>query len=262
MSPAAAGRRFIVECNWKMHKTRAEAAAWVRALKQAGPRLGDSLELVVCVPATLLALVAEEARGAPHLSPGAQNLHWQDAGAFTGEVSAPMLADAGARYCFVGHSERRREFGETDELANLKAKAALRAGIAPILCTGEEQAARRRGLTRNTLERQLTVGLEGFTPEQLAASVLLYEPVWAVGTGENASAEQADEAHHFIRQHLRERFPAEAAAAARIIYGGSVNPQNIDGLLRISDLDGVGIGKACLEVESYLAIAEACRSRL
>ncbi len=262
MTPVAPwDTRFIVECNWKMHLLGGEAAGWVAEVREALPRFRDAVELVICCPFTLIHRVVEEARGSPLIAVGAQDVHWMGRGAYTGEISAPQLADAGVRYCVVGHSERRRDFGETDDMANRKARALLAAGISPILCIGEDRETRRAGRTREHVGLQLARCLDGVTPEELSRTVILYEPVWAVGSGENATAGEAGEAHALIRRLLRERYSREAADAARIIYGGSVTPESAPELLAIPDLDGLGMGKASLEVGRFIRLAELCRDR-
>jgi triosephosphate isomerase len=258
----AMNKKFIVECNWKMYKTHNEAIEYIKALKQAEHTLEhtlqDMVELVVCVPFTVLHAVSQEAAGSAMISPGAQNSHWLNSGAYTGEISPPMIADAGGRYCVVGHSERRRDFGEIDEMVNRKARALLKAGIRPIVCIGEKIEERERGLTLNTLERQLVTCFESFSPQEIENTVVLYEPVWAIGTGERATPRQAGEAQHYIRQWLEQRFSKETAMTTRIIYGGSVNTGNVAAMLAISDLDGVGVGSASLDVHTFLNIAEIC----
>jgi triosephosphate isomerase len=169
-----------------------------------------------------------------------------------------MLADAGARYCVLGHSERRSGFGETDESVNRKVHALLANDVAPIVCIGEDRDDRRRGLTFNRLERQLAVCFEGLSAGDMRRVVVEYEPRWAIGSGENATPAQAAEAHAFIRRDLAERFSPETAAAVRVFYGGSVKPHNAAALLASADIDGVGVGSASLEVENFIAIARAC----
>jgi triosephosphate isomerase len=250
--------KIIVQSNWKMYKTHAEALAWVEALGAAAPAFGGRLELIVSVPCVHLRALSRVAAGFADIASGAQNVHSEDFGAFTGEISAPMLADAGARYCVIGHSERRSYCGETDEAVNRKVRALLRHGIVPIVCIGEDSRDRDRGLTLNRLDRQIRICFEGLSDEDLRRVVVEYEPIWAIGTGRNASPEQAAEAHRFIRANLAERFSPETAAGTRIFYGGSVKPHNAAALLSSPDIDGVGAGSASLEVEGFIAIARAC----
>jgi triosephosphate isomerase len=249
---------LIVQSNWKMHKTHDEALAWIAALGAAAPAFGGRLELIVCAPHVHLRALARAAAPFDAVAVGAQNVHAEERGAFTGEVSAPMLADAGARYCVVGHSERRSYFGETDEAVNRKVQALLRHGVRPIVCIGEDGPDRDRGLTLNRLERQIRICFEGLTASAMRRVVVEYEPIWAIGTGRNATPEQAAEAHGFIRQNLAGRFDPQTAAAVRIFYGGSVKPHNAAALLAAPDIDGVGVGSASLAIDDFLAIARAC----
>ena len=244
-------RKPVIAGNWKMHKTLGEARALAWALRE---KAGDvtSCEIVLAPPFTALATVAEEVHGSA-ITLAAQNVHWEDKGAFTGEISLPMLKDAGCGMVILGHSERRQYFGETDELVNRKALAVLKAGLQPIICIGETLAERESGRHETVVAEQLAGGLAGLTPADLLRIILAYEPVWAIGTGRTASPEIAQEMHAFIRRQLSEKF-GENAGSVRILYGGSVKPDNVDDLMRQPDIDGALVGGACLEAESFLRI--------
>ena len=236
-----------------MHGMLAEAHALVRQL------LGleaESVEVVVCPPFTALASVAQLLKGSS-IGLGAQDLYWEAQGAYTGEVSPAMLADAGCRYVIIGHSERRTSFGETDETVRKKLAAALKQGLTPIACIGETLAEREANRTVDVLTRQLEGGLKGLSEADARRLVIAYEPVWAIGTGRNATPEQAQDAHRFIRQHLAKRFGAATAEALRILYGGSVNAGNAASLLHQADVDGALVGGASLKAESFAAIVKA-----
>jgi triosephosphate isomerase len=238
--------------NWKMHKTLAEAAAFVDALL---PRIAATPhDVVICPPFLALAEVVERSRGSA-VRVAAQNMHEEDSGAFTGEVSAPMLREVGVGAVLLGHSERRKLFGETDEALARKVPAALAAGLEPILCVGESEEAREAGQTEGVLERQLQADLAAVGPTDLAAVVIAYEPIWAIGTGRTATPEQAEEAIAFIRDVERGR--GAAADRARILYGGSVKPANAAELLGRPGIDGALVGGASLDPEEFAAIVEA-----
>ncbi len=248
-------RRPVIAANWKMHKTVGEAVEFVRRL--AADEVGRTqVEVVLCPPFTALSAVAEALRGSA-VSVGAQDLFWEPQGAFTGEVSASMLVDVGCRFVIIGHSERRQHFGETDETVRRKLIAALGHGLTPIACIGETLAEREADRTHGVLARQLEGALQGLTPEQVGGLVFAYEPVWAIGTGRNATPEQAQDAHAFIRRQLARSHGERVADAARIQYGGSVNPANAAGLLQQPDVDGALVGGASLSVESFRAIVNA-----
>ncbi|MBI1814158.1 MAG: triose-phosphate isomerase [Deltaproteobacteria bacterium] len=245
-----ASRRPLIAGNWKMFCTRAEAVALVDGLKAAVKGLTDR-EVLVAPPFTALVPVATAVQGSPILLAG-QNLHWEDTGAFTGEVSGPMLRDAGCTHVIIGHSERRQFFGDTDESVNKKIGAARKHGLTPIVCVGEVLAEREAGQTLAVIERQISGALKGLTADAIGSLVFAYEPVWAIGTGKVATPEQAQEVHAAIRGMLH-RIGA-AAAAARVLYGGSVKPDNVDGLMREPDIDGALVGGASLKVESFARI--------
>lgn len=244
-------RKPVIAGNWKMHKTLGEARELAWALRE---KVGNvqNCEVVIAPPFTVLATVAEEVHDSA-ITLAAQNVHWEDKGAFTGEISLPMLKDAGCSMVILGHSERRQYFGETDELVNRKVLAALKADIQPIVCIGETLAERESGQHEAAVAAQLVGGLVGLTPADLLRIILAYEPVWAIGTGRTASPEIAQEMHAFIRRQLSEKF-GENAGSVRILYGGSVKPDNVDDLMRQPDIDGALVGGACLEAESFLRI--------
>jgi len=245
-------RTPYIAANWKMHKTVAEAAAFVDALL---PRIAATQhDVVVCPPFTALTAVVERRYGTA-VKVAAQNMHEEDSGAFTGEVSASMLVELDVEAVVLGHSERRRHFGETDEALARKLPAALAAGLEPILCVGESEEARDAGQTEGVLERQLQVDLAEVEDDRVAEVVIAYEPIWAIGTGRTATPEQAQEACAFIRDVLRER--GAAADAVRILYGGSVKPANAAELLAQDDIDGALVGGASLDPEDFAAIVEA-----
>ena len=245
-------RTPYVAANWKMHKTIAEAAQFVEALL---PRIADSRsEVVICPSFLALREVVERSRDSA-VRVAAQNMHEAEAGAFTGEVSAAMLLELGVDAVILGHSERRQHFGETDEALARKVPAALAAGLEPILCVGESQEARDAGQTEGVLERQLQADLADVDPDRLAGVVIAYEPIWAIGTGRNATPDQAQEAIAFIRDTLRER--GAAAESVRILYGGSVKPANAGELMTQPDIDGALVGGASLDPVDFAAIVEA-----
>lgn len=246
-------RRPVIAGNWKMYKTLAETRAFFQAFL---PLVAEAkhCDIVVAPPFTALAAAAESARGSG-VAIAAQNLHWAGEGAFTGEISARMLAEAGCRGVIVGHSERRQYFGETDESVLRKAKAALGAGLQPIVCVGETLAEREGNLTRQVLERQFGGGLAALTPAEFSRILLAYEPVWAIGTGRTATPEQAAEAQGHLRAMAAAAFGPEQASRLRILYGGSVKPENIRGLMAQTEIDGALVGGAGLDPKSFAAIA-------
>jgi triosephosphate isomerase (TIM) len=244
--------------NWKMFKTVHEAVFFVKELRPLVKDVAD-VEIVVAPPFTAIHAAAEAARNS-NIGIAAQNLHWEREGAFTGEVSAPMLKEAGAEYVIIGHSERRRYFQETDALVSRKILAALQAELTPIVCVGETLEERERGETLAILDRQVKDGLDQLTGTQVAELVVAYEPVWAIGTGRNATAAQAEEAHAHIRQRLRQWFGGEAADHCHVIYGGSVKRDNIRELIAEPDVDGALVGGASLDVEGFADIVAKSRS--
>jgi triosephosphate isomerase len=247
-------RKKIVAGNWKMNKTAHEAKALVAEIKAA---LGgfDAVECVLCPPFTSLWVVQDGVAGSP-IGVGAQNVHWEKSGAFTGEISADMLKEKGCAYVIIGHSERRQYFGETDETVNKRTRTALAAGLKPIVCVGETLAEREAGTTFSVIERQVRAGLQGLAGADWDKLVLAYEPVWAIGTGKTATSAQAQEVHAFIRTLLRD-LAGGAADGIRIQYGGSMKPDNARELLGQPDIDGGLIGGAALQAASFVAIVKA-----
>lgn len=245
-------RTPLVVGNWKMHGTLGEARTLASAIRD-GLKRPRGVEVVLCPPFTALAAVGEILAGTP-LRLGAQNCHWEAAGAHTGEISPAMLADLSCRYVLVGHSERRREMGETDAQINLKVRASLAHGLTPVLCVGETAEERHQGLTFTTVEGQLRAGLSGMTGDAIARSVLAYEPVWAIGTGQNATPAQAAEVHGYLRGLLSELASKEIAQGIRILYGGSVKAENADSLAVESEIDGALVGGASLNAQGFIAI--------
>jgi triosephosphate isomerase len=244
----------MIAGNWKMNLTLVEAAQLVKALTDGIKGLGG-VEVLVAPPFTTLLSVKKAIGEAPILLSG-QNMHWEAQGAYTGEVSASMLADAGCTHVILGHSERRTLFGETDEVVDRKASAAVKKGLIPIVCIGETLEEREKGLTFQIIERQLNLSLKSFREgKNLPLTTLLaYEPVWAIGTGRTATPEQAQEVHQFIRQWLKAQFGERTAQAIRILYGGSVKPDNVRDLMSKPDIDGALVGGASLKPESFLPI--------
>jgi triosephosphate isomerase len=247
----------FVAANWKMFKTVDETVAFVTALR-AQALHGADVEVVIAPPFTAIRAAADAARGSS-LGIAAQDMYWEREGAFTGEVSAGMIKDAGAGYVIIGHSERRRLFGETDETVNRKLLAALAADLTPIVCIGETLDERDGGRTLEVLDRQIEAGLRSLSEAQVASLVIAYEPVWAIGTGRNATPAQAGEAHAHIRGRLRQWFGAAAADQCHVLYGGSVKPDNIKDLMALPDVDGALVGGASLTVPSFAAIVDGSR---
>lgn len=247
-------RRKFVCGNWKMHRTAAEARTLAREVRAAVGTLTDAVDVAVAPPFTALHAVAAELAGSA-IGLGAQNLHPEPQGAFTGEVSPPMLLEAGCRFVLVGHSERRQLFGETDESVHRKVKAALAAGLHPIVCVGETLPEREGGRTLEVVGRQVRAALAGLSGEQVGALTLAYEPVWAIGTGRTATAAQAQEVHAAVRAILRELAPA-AAESVRIQYGGSVKPENAAELMSQPDVDGALVGGASLKAQDFVGIVK------
>jgi triosephosphate isomerase len=243
--------------NWKMYKTVNEAVVFVKELRIAVKDVGE-VAIVVAPPFTAVHAVAEAARNT-NIGVAAQDVYWEREGAFTGEVAPGMIKEAGAQYAIVGHSERRRLFGETDAIVNRKAMAAIGVGLTPIVCIGETLEEREREETLAVLDRQIKDGLDQLSAQQVATIVLAYEPVWAIGTGRTATAAQAGEAHAHIRKRLRQWFGGDAADQCHIIYGGSVKPDNIRELIAEPDVDGALVGGASLEVRSFADIVTRSR---
>jgi triosephosphate isomerase len=238
--------------NWKMYKTPTETSAFFEKFRPLVAAV-TGVEIVICPPFVDIAAAAEGTRGT-RIQIGAQNLHWAKEGAFTGEVSAGMLRAAGCHWTIVAHSERREYFHETEEIALKKVRAALEAGLTPIYCVGERLHEREGDKTHEVLGRQLRGCVGQLTAEQFRGIVIAYEPCWAIGTGKVATPEIAAGAHFFIRRQLREHFGAEAADACRILYGGSVKPDNVQGLMAEDEIDGALVGGASLDAASFAAI--------
>ena len=249
-------RTPLIAGNWKMHKTVAEAEAFVASLL---PRVStaDGVDVGVCVPFTDLQAVVDSTRGS-RVEVYAQNMHQAPSGAFTGEVSAPMLVELDVHGVVLGHSERREHFAESDRALADKVRAALEAGLKPILCVGETEDEREAGDTERKLRHQVQEGLEKVATERLGDVVIAYEPIWAIGTGRVATPEQAQDAIAFVRALVADR-DRDQAERARVLYGGSVKPDNATELLALPDVDGALVGGASLEVEDFVAIVEAAR---
>jgi triosephosphate isomerase (TIM) len=245
-------RRPVIAGNWKMFKTRAETLAFFSAFLPlvAGT---NHCDIVIAPPFTAICAAVEAARGSA-VAIGGQDLYWETEGAFTGEVSAKMLAESGCTHVIIGHSERRQFCGETDESVQRKTKAALQANLTPIVCVGELLAERESDRTQAVLKRQLNDGLGALTPADFSRILVAYEPVWAIGTGRTATPEIAADAHRFIRQLAATNFTPELASALRILYGGSVKPDNIKGLMAQPEIDGALVGGASLDPKSFASI--------
>lgn len=242
-------RQPIIAANWKLHKTTAEARQFIAALSQQCPDPGP-LDVVIAAPFTALAVLQEELRSTPFYL-AAQDLFWENSGAYTGEVSAPMLVDVGCAYVIIGHSERRQYFGETDETVAKKVAAALQAGLRPLVCIGESLAQRQAGETLTVLEQQVRYGLAACQSDVMSQIVLAYEPLWAIGTGVTATPSQAQEVHGALRRLLTQSWGEAVAQTVRIQYGGSVRLENIAALMAEPDIDGALVGGASLEATSF-----------
>jgi triosephosphate isomerase (TIM) len=247
-------RRSLIAGNWKMFGTRAEAERLLSELKTRIGRSADR-EVVIAPPFTLLETVSRLLAGTS-LCLAAQNLHWEPNGAFTGEIAGPMLKDMGCSHVILGHSERRQYCGETDKLVARKVRAAHRDGLIPIVCVGETLEQRERGETTALISRQVRTALHGYDHTALASLIVAYEPVWAIGTGRTATPPQAQEVHAAIRTTLTELSDHATAEMVRILYGGSVKPDNVDGLMAEADIDGALVGGASLQAEAFARIIE------
>jgi len=246
-------RRPLIAGNWKMFKTLREAVSLVEEIRGELAKSPAKADALVAPPFTALHAVAQFLRGSGIAIAG-QNMHWEKEGAFTGEVSPLMLTDLGVSHVILGHSERRQLFGESDEGVGRKARAAFDHGLVPIVCVGETLAERESDRTLEVVERQLERGLRQLTPDEASRAVVAYEPVWAIGTGKTATPAQAQDVHAFIRRRVSISHGEPVAAAIRILYGGSVKPDNIASLMAESDLDGALVGGACLKADSFLKI--------
>jgi triosephosphate isomerase len=251
-------RKQIIAANWKMNMLQAEAARFVEGLLLEINDISD-VEVVIVPPFTAIAKVTEALGSAQQIRVGAQNMYWERSGAFTGEISAAMLRDLFVRYVVLGHSERRMLFGETDEIVNRKVRAAHDATLRPIVCVGETLEQRDRGNVEKILSIQLRGSLAGLEPKELQETVVAYEPVWAIGTGRNATPAQAQEAHAFVRHTLSKMSDDATAERIRIQYGGSVKPENARDLLSQQDIDGALVGGASLDARSFAEIIKAAR---
>ncbi|MCA0172728.1 triose-phosphate isomerase [Bacillus sp. RAR_GA_16] len=248
-------RKPIIAGNWKMNKTLTETKSFVDEVKGLIPD-GNRVDSVVCAPALFLDYLTDELEGTA-LQVGAQNMHFEENGAFTGEISPVALNDLGVSYVILGHSERRELFGETDEIVNQKTHAAFKHNLTPIICVGETLEQRESDVTEDIVKAQVQKAIAGLTNEQVAQSVIAYEPIWAIGTGKTATSDQANDVCAFIRGVLKDETSDETANAVRIQYGGSVKPGNIDELMGKSDIDGALVGGASLEPKSFLQLLEA-----
>ncbi len=250
-------RRVLVVGNWKMHLDRAGAVALAQRVVERAAEAG-AVELAVCPPTVYLDAVCQVLRGSP-VGLGAQNVYHQPQGAFTGEISPGMLLDVGCKWVILGHSERRHVLGETDAEVNQKTKAALAAGLMPIVCVGELLTERQAGRTAEVIRRQCAGSLADLTPDQIARLVIAYEPVWAIGTGQVATPAQAEEVHADLRKLLAERYNLATAEGVRILYGGSVKPANAAELVGQANVDGALVGGASLAADDFLGICRAAR---
>jgi triosephosphate isomerase len=246
-------RKPFIAGNWKMYKTNQEAVKMVEDLVELVQGV-ENVDIAICAPATALAPLSEVVKGT-NVALGAENMFWEDKGAYTGEISPVMLKDIGCEYVILGHSERRQYFGETDEDVNKKVKAALEYNLKPIICIGESLEQREAGETKDLVKQQVLKALEGVSKEDLAVITIAYEPLWAIGTGESATAEDANEVISYIRETLQKEF-GEVVSQIRIQYGGSVKPHNITEFMDTSDIDGALVGSASLEAQSFADIVK------
>ena len=248
-------RKKIIAGNWKMNVKPSETATLVKEVAEA-TKLFTNVEVVCCTPAIDIPAAVAAAAGT-HVGVGAENAHWEEKGAFTGEISTGMIVDAGAKYVIIGHSERRQYFGETDETVNKRTRAVIAAGLTAIVCVGETLEEREAGKLVEVIERQMNVGLKDVTPADCERLVIAYEPVWAIGTGKTATPDQAQEVHALIRATLAKLVGAETAETVRIQYGGSMKPTNAAELLAKKDIDGGLIGGAALKAADFAGIVAA-----
>lgn len=248
-------RKPIIAGNWKMHKTLSEATSFVEEVKNSVPS-SDKVESVICAPALFLNSLVEATKGT-EVAIGAQTMHFEEQGAFTGEISPKALADLGVKYVVIGHSERREMFNETDETVNKKTLAAFKYNLLPIVCVGETLEQRENGETMQLVGDQVKKALAGLSTEQVKQTVIAYEPIWAIGTGKSSTSQDANEVCALIRKVVAEQFSQDTAEALRIQYGGSVKPGNIKEYMAQSDIDGALVGGASLEAQSFLELVEA-----
>ena len=249
-------RKAIIAGNWKMNKTRPEAKALLEAIKPLVKNADGKIEVIACVPFTNLETAVAATAGS-NVKVGAENVHFEKSGAFTGEISADMLVEVGVEYVVIGHSERRQYFGETDETVNKRTKAALAAGLKPILCVGELKEERESNITEEVISRQIKLDLAGVSAEDIKKTVIAYEPVWAIGTGLTATPDQAEEVCAFIRASLAKLYDKATADAVTIQYGGSMNAKNCAELLAKPNIDGGLIGGASLKADDFNVIVQA-----
>ena len=247
-------RKPVIAGNWKMYKTIAEAVDFIEKIKPVAAK-AEHCEVVVAPPFTALAAAAQAAKGSK-VAVSAQDVHWDKEGAHTGDISPAMLVDAGCTHVIIGHSERRQYFAETDEIVNKKLHTALKHGVVPIVCIGEVLAEREAGKTESVLKTQVTGAFAGITAAAAAPIVIAYEPVWAIGTGKTATPEMAEDAHKIIRAEVAKLLGADIAAKIRILYGGSVKPDNATALLGKEEIDGALVGGASLKPDSFTAIVK------
>lgn len=247
-------RKPIIAGNWKMNNTIAEGMKLVNGLTPLVKSVKDT-EIVICPPATALAVVTTALHG-KNIAVGAQNVHWEESGAYTGEIAPAMLAELGVKYAIIGHSERRQYFGETDETVNKRARAAHRAGITPIICVGEPLETREKGTYKRYVSRQVKLALADRNPKCVAKFVIAYEPIWAIGTGKTATFDQAQEVCEHIRKTIARLYDKKTADSVRILYGGSVKPETIKGLMEKPDVDGALVGGAALKAKDFSEIVK------
>jgi len=247
-------RKVIIAGNWKMNKTISEAIELVNSLKRELSKI-ENIDIVIIPPYTALSEISDMLINS-NIELGAQDVHWEEKGAFTGEISPIMLKDMGVEYVVIGHSERRTYFGETNEAVNKKVRASLKAGLLPIMCVGERLEERESGKTFSVVREHVERGLEGISKEDVLKIIIAYEPVWAIGTGRTATPEQAEEVHRYIRELLRNSYNKSVAENLRIQYGGSVTPENIKGLISKEDIDGALVGGASLKIEQFVPIVK------
>lgn len=245
-------RKTIIAGNWKMNMTPSEAKGFIEELVPRVKNCGRC-EIVICPPAIDIQAVSEAVKGT-NIKLGAQNVHWEEKGAFTGEISVPMLREFGVEYAIIGHSERRAYFGETDESVNKRARFALKNGITPIICVGESLAQRRAGETNALVSKQIKAALSGMTTQDVMKTVVAYEPIWAIGTGETATPDEANDTIWIVRNAIAEKFGDIAAEAVRILYGGSMNENNAFSLIGKQQIDGGLIGGASLKADKFAVI--------
>ena len=251
-------RKFVIAGNWKMYKTNTEAEQLAEAIK-GKTRSIEKTQIIICPPATALTAVSAIVKGS-RIAVGAQNMYWENQGAFTGELSSEMIKSTGATYIIIGHSERRQFFSETDETVNKKTLQALQTNLNPIVCIGESLEQREEGITKDVIDEQLNGALKDVTTDQMTRIILAYEPIWAIGTGKTATPDQAQDVHVFIRSKLQAMYDAATSNSVIIQYGGSVKPTNATDLLKQPDIDGALVGGACLEAESFSEIIKAAEN--